>query len=110
VSSSSWVNATTTLTRPDEDVGVDQDTDPKEDLDPGYVVICWDDPVNLMAYVTHVFRVVFGWPKEKAEHHMLEVHHQGRSALIRERLEKAEYYVHRLHQYGLHATLESPRK
>lgn len=92
------------LTTPDEDVR--SGTDPEDQRDPGYVVVCWDDPVNLMHYVTHVFQVVFGWNREKAEHHMLEVHRQGRSALVRENLEKAEHYVHRLHQYGLHATLE----
>lgn len=104
------VNAATTFTRPDEDVEIHEDTDPTEDLDPGYTVICWDDPVNLMDYVTHVFQVVFGWPKAKAEHHMIQVHRQGKSALVRETLEKAEHYVHRLHQYGLHATLESDSK
>ena len=98
------------LTRPDTDVDVSEDTDSREDLDPGYVVICWDDPVNLMVYVTHVFQAVFGWNRRKAEHHMLEVHRQGKSALVRESLEKAEHYVHRLHRYGLHATLESDSK
>lgn len=75
-------------------------------LEPGYLVICWDDPVNLMDYVTHVFQQVFGWPLEKAEHHMLQVHTQGKSLLVRTSLEKAEHYVHQLHRYGLHATLE----
>jgi ATP-dependent Clp protease adaptor protein ClpS len=80
---------------------------PKSDLDPGYAVICWNDPVNLMQYVTHVFQQVFGWTREKAEHHMLEVHHKGKSLLVRTSLEKAEHYVHQLHSYGLHATMES---
>ncbi len=76
------------------------------ELDQGYVVVCWDDPVNLMEYVTHVFQTVFQWPKSKAEYHMLQVHNQGKSALARESLEKAEHYVHLLQQYSLHATLE----
>jgi ATP-dependent Clp protease adaptor protein ClpS len=79
---------------------------PKEALDPGYLVICWNDPVNLMDYVTHVFQVVFGWPKAKAQRHMLQVHETGKSLLARETLEKAEHYVHQLQSYGLHATLE----
>jgi ATP-dependent Clp protease adaptor protein ClpS len=79
---------------------------PDAALDPGYLVICWDDPVNLMDYVTHVFRKVFGWSKARAERHMLQVHHEGRSVLTRESLERGEHYVHQLHQYGLHATLE----
>src|SRR2546426_11694719 len=89
------------------DVGKEDKSEPKDDLDPGYLVICWDDPVNLMDYVTHVFQKVFGWKREKAEHHMLEVHTQGKSLLTRESLEKAEHYVHQLHGYGLHATMES---
>jgi ATP-dependent Clp protease adaptor protein ClpS len=75
-------------------------------LEPGYLVICWDDPINLMDYVTHVFQAVFGWPKAKAEHHMLQVHNTGRSVLARESMEKAEHYVHQLQKYSLHATME----
>jgi ATP-dependent Clp protease adaptor protein ClpS len=88
------------------DIDQDEQTDSKADLEPGYRVICWDDPVNLMNYVTHVFQVVFGWPKQKAEIHMLQVHNQGKSVLVRESLEKAEHYVHQLQNYSLHATLE----
>ena len=78
----------------------------KSRLEPGYLVICWNDPVNLMAYVTHVFQRVFGWPKPKAEFHMLQVHEQGKSILTRESMEKAEHYVHQLQRYSLHATME----
>lgn len=85
-----------------------QETKPeeREGREPGYLVICWDDPVNLMNYVTHVFQKIFGWPKEKAERHMLEVHTKGKSLLTRDSFEKAEHYVHQLHSYGLHATME----
>lgn len=75
-------------------------------LEPGYLVICWDDPVNLMDYVTHVFQVVFGWARKKAEFHMLQVHEQGKSVLTRDSMEKAEHYVHQLQRYSLHATME----
>jgi ATP-dependent Clp protease adaptor protein ClpS len=78
----------------------------KSRLEPGYLVICWNDPVNFMAYVTHVFQKVFGWPKQKAEFHMLQVHEQGKSVLTRESMEKAEHYVHQLQRYTLHATME----
>jgi ATP-dependent Clp protease adaptor protein ClpS len=81
-------------------------SDPAAELHHGYLVVCWDDPVNLMDYVTHVFQVIFGWRKSKAETHMLQVHNQGKSILIRESLEKAEFYVHQLQKYNLHATLE----
>ena len=75
-------------------------------LEPGYLVICWDDPVNLMDYVTHVFQTFFGWERAKAQKHMLEVHEEGKSVLLRTSLEKAEFYVHQLQKYTLTATLE----
>jgi ATP-dependent Clp protease adaptor protein ClpS len=84
----------------------DEETDSRMDLEPGYRVICWNDPVNLMDYVTHVFQVVFGWQRQKAEVHMLQVHNQGKSVLTRESMEKAEFYVHQLQGYSLHATME----
>jgi len=79
---------------------------PRELRDRGYLVICWNDPVNLMVYVTHVFQIVFGWPKARAERHMMQVHQAGKSLLARETFEKAEHYVHQLQGYGLHATME----
>jgi ATP-dependent Clp protease adaptor protein ClpS len=84
----------------------EDESEPKDTREPGYLVICWDDPVNLMDYVTHVFQQVFGWARQKAEFHMLQVHHQGKSVLTRESMERAEHYVHQLHRYGLHATME----
>lgn len=81
----------------------------KPELDPGYLVICWNDPVNYMHYVTHVFQKVFNWPKEKAKFHMLQVHREGKSVLVRETLERAEHYVHQLQHYRLHATMERDR-
>lgn len=84
----------------------EQKDEAKSELDPGYVVICWNDPVNFMDYVTHVFQKVFGWPRKKAEFHMLQVHEQGRSVLVREGMEKAEHYVHQLQKHSLHATME----
>ena len=88
------------------DIEQEQATGEKAGLESGYLVVCWNDPVNLMDYVTHVFQAVFRWPKARAERHMLQVHHQGKSVLIRETLEKAEHYVHQLQQYSLHATME----
>ena len=88
------------------DVEKDSKSDSESSLEPGYLVVCWNDPVNLMDYVTHVFQKVFGWNLQKAESHMLQVHHQGRSVLARESLEKAEHYVHQLQHYSLHATME----
>ena len=85
---------------------LEKETQTKDELEPGYLVVCWNVPVNLMQYVTHVFQKVFGWNRKKAEHHMMQVHEQGKSVLARENLEKAEFYVHQLQKYTLHATLE----
>jgi len=84
----------------------EQETRTKDELEPGYLVVCWNDPVHLMDYVTHVFQKVFGWDRQKAERHMMQVHEQGKSVLARESLEKAEFYVHQLQKYTLHATME----
>ena len=84
----------------------EQENQAESDLEPGYLVICWNDPINEMRYVTHVFQKVFGWPRKKAEFHMLQVHEQGKSILVRESLEKAEHYVHQLQKHSLHATME----
>ena len=84
----------------------EEKTDEAKTLDPGFLVIVWNDPVNFMDYVTHVFMKVFGWAKERAEKHMLEVHQQGKSVVAREGFEKAEHYVHRLQGYQLQATME----
>jgi ATP-dependent Clp protease adaptor protein ClpS len=91
-----------TLPRPD----VGEETKSADALAPTFFVICWNDPVNLMAYVTHVFMKLFGWEKEKAQKHMLEVHEKGRSVLVRESAEKAEFFVHELQKYKLQATME----
>ena len=88
------------------DIEREEKADSKSDLEPGYLVVCWDDPVNLMDYVTHVFQAVFGWPRKKAEFHMLQVHTTGKSVLTRESMERAEHYVHQLQNYSLHATME----
>ncbi|MGA2248122.1 MAG: ATP-dependent Clp protease adaptor ClpS [Verrucomicrobiota bacterium] len=85
---------------------IEREEKPAGALEPTYFVICWNDPVNLMAYVTHVFMKLFGWEKKKAQKHMLEVHQQGKSVLVREGAEKAEFYVHELQKYKLHATME----
>jgi ATP-dependent Clp protease adaptor protein ClpS len=83
-----------------------QETRLEEDLDLPWQVVVHNDPVNLMSYVTMVFQRVFGYPREKAERHMLEVHHKGRSILWAGMREPAELYVQQLHGYLLLATLE----
>lgn len=69
-------------------------------------VVVHNDPINLMSYVTLVFRKALGFSEEKARHHMLEVHHKGRSVVWTGGRERAEFYVQQLHAHLLLATLE----
>lgn len=85
---------------------VEQQTDEREALDVPWQVVVHNDPVNLMSYVTMVFQKVFGFTREMAEKHMLEVHREGRSIVWRGLRERAELYVQQLHGYLLLATLE----
>ena len=71
-----------------------------------WVTIVWNDPVNLMSYVTHVLMELFGYPREKAEAMMLDVHHKGRAAVSSGTREQVEHDVARLHAKGLWATLQ----
>lgn len=96
----------TAITEVRPNIEKDDQTKSRSEREPGYLVICWNDPVNYMDYVTHVFQVVFGWPRHKAQFHMLQVHNEGKSVLTRESMEKAEFYVHQLQKYGLQATME----
>lgn len=89
-----------------EDPVIEKETRSQEDVDLPWQVVVHNDPVNLMTYVTMVFERVFGYPREKAEKHMLEVHHEGRSILWNGMRERAELYVQQLHGYLLLATLE----
>ena len=73
---------------------------------PPWNVVVWDDPINLMSYVVYVFQKLFGFSEQEANEKMLEVHNEGKSLVISLDREKAEFYVSRLHGYGLQATLE----
>jgi ATP-dependent Clp protease adaptor protein ClpS len=100
------VNAgpTAPLTAPvetDEPVG---DTQDEPDLP--WVVIVWNDPINLMVYVTFVLQKLFGYPLEVAEKLMLQVHYEGRAVVSSGTREKAELDVFRLHEHGLWATMQ----
>lgn len=85
---------------------IEKETKSEEELDIPWMVVVHNDPVNLMTYVTMVFQRVFGYPREKAEQHMLEVHQKGRSVLWSGMRERAEFYVQQLHGYLLLATIE----
>lgn len=85
---------------------VEKKTRTKEALDVPWNVVVHNDPINLMSYVTMVFQRVFGYSKDKAVRHMLEVHHKGRSIVWSGVREPAESYVEKLHGYFLLATIE----
>jgi len=73
-----------------------------------WLVICWNDPINLMSYVTYVFQKLFGYSFEKATKLMLDIHHKGKAVVSSGAKEKAEFDTYRLHAHGLWATMEHP--
>ena len=88
-------------------IEVDQptgDTATEEDLP--WVVIVWNDPINLMSYVTFVLQKLFGYSLDKATALMLDVHHKGRAVVSNGTREKCELDVFRLHEHGLWATMQ----
>jgi ATP-dependent Clp protease adaptor protein ClpS len=87
-------------------------TEETEDVatpDVPWIVIVWNDPINLMSYVVFVFQKLFGYSREKATRLMLDVHHKGRAVVSSGPREQAELDVFRLHGYGLWATMQKDR-
>ena len=82
------------------------DIDESTEQDRPWIVIVWNDPINLMSYVTFVFQKLFGYTKAKAEKLMLDVHLKGRAVVSSGPKEKAELDVFRLHEHGLWATMQ----
>jgi ATP-dependent Clp protease adaptor protein ClpS len=82
----------------------DVDETPAEDRP--WIVLVWNDPINLMSYVTFVLQKLFGYSLEKAEALMLDVHEKGRAVVSTGTKEKAELDVFRLHEHGLWATMQ----
>jgi len=81
---------------------VDDQTDPQHP----WIVLVWNDPINLMSYVTFVFQKLFGYSFDKATKLMLDVHHKGRAVVSSGERERAELDVFRLHEHGLWATMQ----
>ena len=71
-----------------------------------WLVIVWNDPINLMSFVTFVFQKLFGYSREKATKLMMDVHVKGRAVVTSGTRERAELDVYRLHEHGLWATME----
>ena len=80
------------------------DTEVAEDVP--WVVIVWNDPINLMSYVAFIFQKLFGYSRDKAHKLMLDVHHKGRAVVSSGSREQMEHDVARLHAHGLWATLQ----
>lgn len=87
-------------------VGSETDTDTTTVDDRPWVVIVWNDPINLMSYVTFVLQKLFGYSLEKATELMMDVHTKGKAVVANDTRERAEMHVFRLHEHGLWATLE----
>jgi len=85
-----------------------EQSDVHEGLDPQvpWVTIVWNDPVNLMSYVSFVFRNYFGYSRQKAEDLMLDVHHKGRAVVSAGGREQMERDTEAMHEYGLWATFQ----
>ena len=89
---------------PEQEEQVEEQTFDKPDRP--WVTIVWNDPVNLMSYVTYVFQKLFGYPREKAHRLMLDVHYKGKAVVSSGTRERMENDVSRLHAAGLWATLQ----
>ena len=88
-------------------IGIEEPTDDTSiDPDRPWVVIVWNDPINLMDYVTFVLQKLFGYSLEKAQRLMLDVHEKGLATVSSGTREKAEFDVYRLHEHGLWATMQ----
>ena len=83
----------------------DETTDESAQDDRPWLVIVWNDPINLMSYVTFVFQKLFGYSHDKATKLMLDVHHKGKAVVASGSREKSELDCFRLHGYGLWATV-----
>jgi len=90
--------------KPKEHTGAEEKI--KDAFEKNWNVIVWNDPINLMSYVVHVFMRVLGFNKEKATQHMMEVHEQGRSLVATETRERAEFYHQQIQSFGLNVTIE----
>jgi ATP-dependent Clp protease adaptor protein ClpS len=85
---------------------LDQQVDAVPDHDTPWIVLVWNDPINLMSYVSFVFQKLFGYSKDKADLLMLDVHEKGRAVVSTGSRERAELDVFRLHEHGLWATMQ----
>lgn len=74
-------------------------------FDVPWILIVWNDPINLMNYVVHVFRSYFGYSREEATRLMMLVHHEGRAVVASGNREEMERHAQAMHEYGLQASI-----
>ncbi len=91
---------------PVQDPCLDEAVDEDIRIDRSWMVIVWDDPINLMSYVVYVFMKLFGQSLENATQLMWQVHNEGKAVVSSGTREKAELDVFRLHEHGLWATMQ----
>ncbi|MBA8823093.1 ATP-dependent Clp protease adaptor protein ClpS [Saccharopolyspora lacisalsi] len=94
------------MTSPAETEHAEPQVEESSSEDRPWVTIVWNDPVNLMSYVTYVLQKVFGYGREHATKLMLDVHHKGKAAVSSGEKEKVEADVAKLHAAGLWATMQ----
>jgi len=74
-------------------------------FDVPWILIVWNDPINLMNYVVHVFRTYFGYSRDEAERLMMLVHNEGRAVVASGNREEMERHAQAMHEYGLQASI-----
>ncbi len=89
-----------------EQTQVDPAVDEVGAVERPWLTIVWNDPVNLMSYVTYVFQRLFGYSRDEATKLMLDVHHKGRAVVTSGSRDKVETDVAKLHGAGLWATMQ----
>ena len=101
-----WYNFLLVIMSSDIDEITITEVETETDIDSTWNVIVYDDPVNLMSFVTLILQRVFGYPKERAQSLMMEVHREGQSIVWTGNREQAELYVQQLQSYQLLAAMK----
>jgi ATP-dependent Clp protease adaptor protein ClpS len=89
-----------------EQTDLDQRLDERLELGSDWITLVWNDPVNLMSYVSYVFRSYFGFSMAEAQRRMMQVHNEGRAVVATGTREEMERHVEAMHDFGLWATLQ----
>ena len=92
------------MTKTLERTDLHEETDVRPDTP--WVTLVWNDPVNLMSYVSYIFRSYFGFSREEADKRMLQVHNDGRAVVATGPREEMERHVEAMHDFGLWATVQ----